>query len=103
MALTLAEPSPTVMSGSIPASATAWSLDDLLVHFHGAAPNQEKTVDEAELPAVVVRVNGGTGSSPDATRSRRPRLLRQRPEAHIAQIKGLDLRYRELRARGQGR
>jgi hypothetical protein len=39
---------------------------DLLVHFHGTAANQEKNVDEAELPAVVVSVNGGTGSSPYA-------------------------------------
>jgi hypothetical protein len=39
---------------------------DLLVHFHGALAIQEKNVDEAELPAVVVTVNGGTGSSPYA-------------------------------------
>jgi hypothetical protein len=39
---------------------------DLLVHFHGAAVHQEKNVDQAELPAVVVSVNGGTGSGPYA-------------------------------------
>lgn len=47
---------------------------DLLVHFHGAAPNQAANVDEAKLSAVVVSVNDGLFSdayakafaSPDA-------------------------------------
>ncbi len=39
---------------------------DVVVHFHGASPNQEKNVDESGLAAVVVSVNEGAGSTPYA-------------------------------------
>jgi hypothetical protein len=35
---------------------------DLVIHFHGAAKNQEYNVDEAKLPAVIVSVNEGIAS-----------------------------------------
>lgn len=71
---------------------------DLLVHFHGAAPNQAANVDEAKLSAVVVSVNDGLFSdayakafaSPDALgrviKAAEQEVVKRAPEARVGRI-----------------
>jgi hypothetical protein len=62
---------------------------DVLVHFHGAAKNQETNVAQAGLGAVVVSVNEGTGTTPYSRAFSREEALER----------VLELAQREVRTR----